>query len=214
MKNITLVFFIITFAGISTIFAQANKVETAKRVEQTNKLVKPIEAYVKTIEDLVEKEGKPHIIIADVADYNDSEKAVWKKYASEEEFEKSRETEEAYTIAYIWKKDGKIVQVNFTYSSPSGDWVEYYFQTYREDGTLAKVDRELRTFMGNIIVNRIQIYDEKGKLLNESKNYRDLETQKTVEPTENFQDVEVGKSYMKINELPFAKMLIENKKIK
>jgi hypothetical protein len=56
--------------GISSVFAQANKLETAKRVEQTNKLVKPIEADAKTIEDFVEKEEKPHIVIADVSDYN------------------------------------------------------------------------------------------------------------------------------------------------
>jgi hypothetical protein len=103
------------------------------------------------------------------------------------------------------------VQVNFTYSSPSGDWVEYYFQTYRTDGSLAKVDRELRTFMGDIIVNRIQIYDETGKLLKETKNYRNLATQKTIKPTDNYQDVEVGQTYLQISKLPFADTLVEKK---
>jgi hypothetical protein len=212
MKKICFIILAITFLSLTTVFAQANKLETAKRVEQTDKLVKPIEVYVKTIEDLVEREEKPHLVIADVSDYNKDENPVWKQYASEAEFEKARETEEAYTIAYIWKKDGKIVQVNFTYSSPSGDWVEYYFQTYRADGSLAKVDRELRTFMGDIIVNRIQIYDETGKLLKETKNYRNLDTQKMIAPTDNYEDVEVGQAYLQVNKLPFADML--NKKTK
>ena len=211
MKINSLIFSVILFLGISNVFAQANKIETAKRVEQTNKLAKPIEDYAKTIEDFVEKEGKPHLVIADVSDYSKDENPVWKKYASETEFEKARETEEAYTIAYIWKKDSKIVQVNFTYSSPSGDWVEYYFQTYRADGSLAKLDRELRTFMGDIIVNRIQIYDETGKLIKETKNYRNLDTKKTIKPTDNYQDVEAGQTYLQINKLPFANLLAEKK---
>lgn len=211
MKKFNLLIAILFIAVQTTfIFAQKpNKVETAKRVEQTNKLVKPIETYVKSIEDFVEKEGKPHLIFADVADYNESEKPVWKKFASEDEFEKSRETEEAYTIAYIWKKNKKIVQVNFTYSSPSGDWVEYYFQTYREDGTLAQSNREYRTFMGDVIVNKIQIFDAKGKLLKETTTYRNLDTGKTIKPTENYQNVEAGQAYMKISDLPFAEMLKE-----
>ena len=122
MKKFSLAFLAIILFALPAVFAQANKLETAKRVEQTDKLVKPVEAYAKTIEDFVEKEMKPHLVIADVSDYNESDKPIWKDRTFEEESEKPSEAgEEAYTIAYIWKKDGKVVATNFTYSSPSGD---------------------------------------------------------------------------------------------
>jgi hypothetical protein len=213
MKKLNLaVFAILLFiAQASVVFAQENKVETTKRKEQTDKLIKPIEAYVKTIEDFVDKEKKPHIVIADISDYNKADQPIWRKYDSEEEFEKAREVTESYNIAYIWKKNGKVVQVNFTYSSPSGDWVEYYFQTYRPDGTLAKVEREMRTFLGDIIITRTQIYNEKGKLLKEAKNYRDLNTGKPVKATDNYQSVDAGEVYKKTSDLPFVKLLAGKK---
>ncbi len=208
MKQLNLAILAIILLAVPAVFAQkAVKPKTSTEGLQTAKLVQSVEVYVKTIEDFVEKEGKPHLVIADVADYNEAEEAVWKKFASEAAFEKSRETEESYTIAYIWKKDGKPVQINFTYSSPSGDWAEYFFQTYREDGTLAKVNRELRTFLGDVIVNRIKLFDEKGKLLKETVTYRNLETGKPIKPTDNFMNVEAGQIYMKTSDLPFASIL-------
>ncbi len=208
MKKLNLAILVIAFFTLqsSLIFAQANKLVTAKRVKQTDKKVKPIEAYAKKIENFVKAEKKPHLVIADVSDFNKDEKPIWKKYASEAEFEKARETQESYEIAYIWNKNNKPVAVNFTYSSPSGDWAQYVYYIFREDGSVARADRELRTFMGDIIVNRIYIYDETGKLLKETKTFRDLETQKPVKATKNFQDMDV-KIYKSINTLPFASML-------
>jgi hypothetical protein len=207
---------LIIIAGIVLLFqsaivlAQGNKPVTAKRAGQTDKLVKPIEAYARKIEAFVKSEGKPHVIVADVSDYNKSDKAVWKKYTSEDELEKARETEESYTIAYNWKKDGKLVATNFTYSSPSGDWAEYVYYIFREDGSTARAERELRTFMGDLIVNRIYIYDEKGKLLKQTKTFRDLETQKPVKPTDDFQDMEM-EIYKSKDNLPFIEILSDGK---
>lgn len=189
--------------------ASANKpckFEEEKNSVDSDGQVKQIEAYAKTIQAFVEKEQKPHLVIADVADYNNAEKAIWKMFKSEEEFEEARETEEAYEIAYIWKKDGKIVAANFTYSSPSGDWAQYVYYVFREDGSTARADRELRTFLGDIIVNRIHIYDEAGKLLKETKTFRDLATQEPVKANENFQDIDVD-IYKNVKNLPFASML-------
>lgn len=188
-------------------FAQANKLETAKRVEQTEKLVKPVEDYAKTIADFVEKTGKPHLIIADVSDYNEAEKPLWKKFASEDEFEKARETTEAYTIAYIWQKDGKTVAVNFTYSSPSGDWAQFVLNTYRADGTLAKIDSRLNTFYGDATILRTFYFDAKGKKLKETVKYQDLQSDETFDPkTREFYDQDV-KIYKTVNALPFANLL-------
>lgn len=163
------------------------------------------ESYAATVLKFVEKESKPHLVITDVADFSEAEEAEWQTYASEEEFENAGV--ESYTTAYIWKKDGRVVQVNFTYSSPSGDWAEYFLHTYRPDGSVARVERDFRTFLGDVIVNTIWLYDPLGKTLGEKKTFRDLNTQNEIKPTDNYMDVEFGKPYLKISELPFAALL-------
>lgn len=164
--------------------------------------LKDTEAYVASIVSFVEKEGEPHMILADVSDYNQGSEPVWKKYDSIKDFENAREEEESYTIAFIWKKDGKTVAVNFTYSSPSGDWAHYVSYVFRADGSAASVKRELRTFMGDLVVIRISMYDEKGTELKSSKKFLDLETEKPLAEPKDFQDVDVP-VYKKLSELPF-----------
>lgn len=187
--------------------AQTKKLETAETDAQTSKLVKQIEAYAETIADFVEKQGKPHLIIADVSDYTEAKKPVWKKFASEDEFEKARETTEAYTIAYIWQKGGKTVAVNFTYSSPSGDWAHFIVNTYRADGTLAKTDSRLNTFYGDAAILRTFYFDAKGKKLKETVKYQDLQSDQPFDPkTRDFFDQE-AQIYKNVNGLPFANLL-------
>lgn len=164
------------------------------------------DAYVKKIKDFISAAGAPHMIFADVADYNNAEKPVWKRFDSEEEFEKAREDEESYETAYIWKKDGKVVAANFTYSSPSGDWVQYVYYVFRADGSTARADRNLRTFMGDIIVDRIYTYDKNGKLVGETKSFRDLNTGNPIKKPESFIDMDV-EIFKTTGDLPFASMI-------
>jgi hypothetical protein len=163
-------------------------------------------AYVKSVNEYALKQGSPDLIIADVSDYNEDSKPVWKKYSSEEELENSREEEESYTIAYVWFQDRLPTAVNFTYSSPSGDWALYVEYVFRTDGSAAGIRRELRTFQGNIAVTNISFLDEKGKLLKETTEFADLETQKPVPPTKNYADIDVD-IYKRVSDLPFAAML-------
>lgn len=162
-----------------------------------------VEAYVASVNAFAEKEGEPHVIFADVSDYNEGSKAVWKKYDSLKDFENSREEEESYTIAFVWKKEDKIVAVNFTYSSPSGDWAHYVEYVFRPDGSAAGVRKELRTFLGDLIVIRTTLFDEKGVELKSTKEFLDLESEKPVKPTDSFQDIDVP-LYKKTADLPFA----------
>ncbi len=194
MKNKTSILFAIILLTLTNAFAQSNKLETAK-------LVKPIEAYAKTIEDFVEQTDKPHMFFASVSDRK-LEKTLWIEYDSVEAFEKADVV--SYETVAVWKKDEKIVYASFAYSSESGDWVEYYSQTYRGDGTLAKLDRELRTFNGGVIVSRIKIFDKDGKLLSESISFRDLSTNKPLKESDaNYMNVEAGTMYQKTSDLPF-----------
>ena len=204
MKKLALVFFAINLIAVSTIFAQSNNSAVVKDYLKKEDKVMLLEYYAKKIESFVTKEGKPHVIFADIADYNKADKPIWKKYNSEAEFEKARDTNESYTIAYIWKKDGKNVLTSFTYSSPSGDWAEYYFHTYLNNGTLAKSVKELRTFVGDVIVTESKIYDHNGVVLKKTKTFVDLNTKKKIKESDaNYQKMDVGTIYKNVSALPF-----------
>jgi len=189
--------FLIFAVSILPIAAQTNK----------NASIRRIDAYVKTIDAFVGKK-KPHLIFADISDYNDDGKAKWRKFASEKTLEKFRAQSETYTVAYNWRKNGKLVESNFTLFSPSGDWAQYDFHYFRADGTLAKTASELRTFYGDLIVLRDFYYDNKGKLIRQKTRYRDLNTKKPVTKPKDidFSDSEV-KIYKTVRQLPFSRLI-------
>lgn len=193
-------------AKISTLFliiffCQFVSAQTGKKAE-----IKRIDAYRKTLDSFVKKHKGPHFVFADVSDDNRN-KPQWRRYNSEKEFEKARENFESYNIAYVWRKNGKTVMANFTFSSPSGDWSHYVFHYFREDGTLAKVEARLNTFYGNLTVLRNFYFNRQGKLLRKMTKYLDLETQKPKNPAkEEFYDNEV-KIFKKTSKLPFNFLL-------
>jgi len=176
---------------------------------QTNKKaeIKRIETYVKSVEASTKRSKKPHLIFADISDYNDDAKQKWRKFASVKALEKFRERNEAYTIVYNWRKNGKIVQSNFTLFSPSGDWAQYDFHYFRANGTIAKIASELRTFVGDLIVLRDLYFNENGKLIRQRTRYRDLRSEKPVRKPKDQDyktDVEI---YKTVRRLPFAKLV-------
>ncbi|NNE68539.1 MAG: hypothetical protein HKN33_18375 [Pyrinomonadaceae bacterium] len=202
MKLGTLFSIVIASLLLASPLAAQNKHDVAKRIQETAKKLAPIRAYVKSVQKDVQKKGVPDTVVADISDYNNSEKPEWKTYESAHAYE--TDERESYTTAFIWKKEGRITQVNFTYSSPSGDWAQYVFHTYYPNGKAAKIDRELRTFLGDVIVNRVSYYDKKGKAVAENVTYRDLETKKLIRKPESFMDME-AEIYMNSSDLPFSK---------
>jgi len=203
MKRLALFFFVIFAFSLLPVAAQTGK----------NAELKRIDAYVKTIDRFVKKNKKPHAIFADTSDYNDDGKAKWQKFASEKALEKFREESgETYTIAYNWLQKGRIVRSNFTLFSPSGDWAQYVYHSFRADGSLALVESEMRTFNGDLIIIQDFYFDRAGKLLKKTTRYRDLRTNKPIRATKKFleengnfsDDVEY---YKKTSKLPFAGLL-------
>lgn len=208
MKKLCLILFVLTFFAFqsSLVFAQTNKKAELKRIE----------AYCKTVDAFTKRYKNPQLIFADTSDYNENSKPKWRKFASEKTLEKFRETTETYSIAYNWRKNGKIIKSNFTLFSPSGDWANYVYHYFREDGTLAQAESEMRTFNGDLIIIQDFYYDRKGKLLKKTIKYLDLQTQKPITPTKEFlenngnfsDDVEY---YKKTSKLPFANLLRRRK---
>ncbi len=191
-------FFVICAFSFQRSAAQANKTAEIKRID----------SYVKTLDAFVKRNKRPQLIFADTSDYNENNKPKWRKFASEKTLEKFRETAETYTIAYNWRRNGKLVQSNFTLFSPSGDWAQYDYYYFRADGTIAKIASELRTFYGDLIVLRNLYFDGKGRLLRQTIRYRDLNTKKPVKKPkdEDYQSTDV-KIFKTVRQMPFAKLL-------
>ena len=111
--------------------------------------LRKIDALARSIDRAV-KVDQGKVIVADVADF-DKDKAEWKLFDSENELEKFREKKnETYTIAYNWKRSGRVIASNFTLFSSSGDWTKYVLHYFRTDGSVGLVRSELRTFYVNL----------------------------------------------------------------
>lgn len=202
-KRSFLIIALLLFGFQNLSFAQTNKKAEIRRIE----------AYCKTIDAFVKRNKTPHLVFADISDYNDDSKEKWRKFASAKALEKYRETTaETYKIAYNWRKNGKLIHSAFTLSSASGDWAQYVYHYFRTDGTLAKVKSELRTFYGDLIVLQTLHFDKKGRLLRKTIQYKDLRTGKPTKPEKEYlegtTDFVGGKDYFKkVSKLPFAKLL-------
>lgn len=201
LNKIYIIFFMLLMCG----FVSA---QTGKKTELTG-----IVTYCKQVDKFIKKNKSPQLVFADTADYNENDKPKWRKFASEKALEKFRETTaETYSISYNWLKNGKIVKSNFTLFSPSGDWAEYIFHCFREDGTLAKTEQELRTFNEDLILIQNFYFNRKGKLQKKTIRYLDLRSKKPIQPTKQFLNeikdyILQADYYKKTSELPFAKLL-------
>jgi len=198
MKKILLILFIFICSGF--VFAQADKT-----VE-----VKTIDAYVKKIDALVKRNKGPQLVFADTSQ---TARTKWRQFASEKALEKFREKTETYEIIYAWQQTGKIVETSTTLFSGSGDWVHYIYHYFREDGTLAKVETDLRSFYGDIIIEQEFYYDKNGKQLKKAVRYRDLKTKKfkKVDPKSDYLSLAKFDTYKTTRKLPFAHLLKKKK---
>lgn len=159
-----------------------------------------INSYAQQIDQYIKRH--PKRIFANVVSETD-EADHWREFKTVAKLENS---ETAFDeSAHVWQKAGKVVAVQFTFSSQSGDWVQYVNYYFRADGTLAKLHSRLNTFHGNLSVIRDKFYDAGGRLLQTSTRYLDLKSQKPTK-SRDFMDAEIP-LYLKARELPFYKLL-------
>lgn len=170
--------------------------------------VRKIDAYAKTVGALAKKAGKPDLIFADTSDYEESDrKPAWRRFESEEELTKFREeTKETYALAFVWQRDGKPVLANFTIFSPSGDWAQYDFHYFRADGSVAKIESELRTFYGEFSLKRDVWFSAAGKQISSRRGYYTLETGKPIRKPKVAFETEIDR-YKRATDLPFYSLL-------
>jgi hypothetical protein len=170
--------------------------------------VAEIDRYVRSVKKVTNSSRK--VVVADTADY-DQKKSKWTRFASDKALDGYRKKNETYSIAYNWKNGGKVVATNFTDFSPSGDWTQYTFHYFRPDGTVAKVEAELRTFYGDWIVKRNYYFDTSGRQIKKTSSYFNLNTNKPKRPTDDVTSDTSGPFkvtvYKNVRKLPFASLL-------
>lgn len=171
--------------------------------------VKSIDAYAATIKAFTAKRSTPKLVFADVSDENSDAPSKYQKFASAKALEKHRDLSEVYSIAYVWQKKGKTVAANFTLSSPSGDWVKYNYHLFRADGTLAMVESDYRTFMGDFVVIRKRYFDTAGKEIHKTVKIQDLKTRRPKKAPSGIMgdDPDEVDYYLTTAGLPFADIL-------
>jgi hypothetical protein len=170
--------------------------------------INEIDAYVKTVDGIVKRRRNPDRVFADTADMNSS-REKWRRFASIKALDRFRKRSETYSISYNWLSAGKIVASNFTLFSASGDWAKYVNHYFRPDGTLARVDTDYRTFMGDFVVLRSRYFDPKGNQISSSVKYLDLTTRKPKDAGEGVMgdDPKEVEYYLKTSKLPFARLM-------
>jgi hypothetical protein len=178
------------------------------KAQSTSSQTLTIDRYVSSLSKLRRK--APTYVFADVADY-EAKAPKWEKFRSEAALEKHRDGgSEAYTIAYVWAKNGKVVGTNVTHFSPSGDWTEYVYSYYRPDGSLARADVDFRTFYGDLMILQKVYFDAAGKVIKRTKKSMDLMTRKPKKAGADFtpdSELMSGDFYRTTAGLPFASMV-------
>jgi hypothetical protein len=170
--------------------------------------VKKIDAYVKTVDAVRNKLKKPSLIFGDTAS-TESDTEKWQKFASVKALETFRTRNEVYDIAYNWVTRGNIVQSTFTLSSQSGDWAKYNDHYFRADGSLAMIESDYRTFLGNFMVVRRRYFDKTGKQIHMTAKFLDIRSKKPKKHTDGVMgdDPDEVDYYLRTAKLPFAALL-------
>ncbi len=174
--------------------------------------VRSIDAYSKKIDAFTSANKRAVVVIADTSDYTDqNSKAKWRKFASEKALETFRDKTEVYNVALNWLRGGKVIASNMTLSSPSGDWAKYVYHYFREDGTLARVKIDYRTFQGDFLILQNRYFDRNGKLLKKTTAYQDLQTHKPKKPGKDYAGSNASflaeDIYKTTVKLPFARVI-------
>ena len=183
---------------VSFVFAQPGSLVTSTQID----------AYAKKVSGYTDHHRKAAIAFANTASYDSSDEN-WEKMGSWDDLDKYTADHDTYGMALVWKQNGKVTAVNFTYTSPSGDWNDYVDHYFRPDGSLALVTSEFRTFTNNCVAKQRFYFDRKGKQIKKAVSYSDLYTGRRKAPCLS-EDTLKFTYYTTVSKLPFAALLSSN----
>lgn len=168
--------------------------------------VSAIESYVREVDRFIKGNPKSLRIYADVSSGTEKSPDEWREFKNEKEREVADTGDNLNENAYVWLREGKVVEAKFTFQSPSRDWVHYVTYYFRENGSLAKMEAQLNTFYGNMSVIRERWYNAEGKLLRSASRYLDIRGGKRKKPDKDFIDEPIP-FYRRAENLPFYRLL-------
>ena len=162
-----------------------------------------IDRLVKSLNDQVKGSDARMRIIANVAD--DGKPDDWREFKSDEDRSRlDNGTNLNDNFSIVQNETG--TWLDTMYQSPSRDWAQYVTYYFRLDGTLAKMETELRTFFGEMIAIRNRWFAPMGSELKIEREYNDLSTGKPAEPGDDFYDIKEP-VYLRLDQLPVYKMI-------
>ncbi len=201
----SLLLFSVCTATTTTVAARASLSSSSLNPTE----VAAIESYSQQLDRSVRRGAFKGRYFADVSSQEaENAQPQWREFNNKRALDRAWSDGKTYTSAIIWLKAGRTpVVTDFTLSSPSGDWKHDVTNYYRDDGTLAKTQAELRTFYGDVIVLRTRYYSPEGKLLSEKTRYLDLTTRKPKKVKEGDFMNQEPPVYAKTSSLPFYSLL-------
>ncbi|MBI3910644.1 MAG: J domain-containing protein [Armatimonadetes bacterium] len=116
-------------------------------------------------------------------------------------------------LANVYVRSGAVVVSYCLLDSASGDWAHYITYYYRRDGTLAKLDSELRDLAYARVVIRTRYYGADGTLIASETRYFDIHTRRRKKPSAELrQDLALpGRAiliYERAGDLPFYELVV------
>jgi hypothetical protein len=152
--------------------------------------VAAIDSLCKRIEKASEKLPLQKFFIA--------EGASWARDPSPDEV-----FEEAANVARLASGEWMVYT---TATSDSGDWVQYVNYTFGKNGRLVKLERDLRTFIGNMQIIETLYYGCSGEQIKRSIKSLDRETKAPAKPGPEFEDRSFVR-YSAVHRLPFYHLI-------
>ena len=164
--------------------------------------VQLIDRYCKEVDRYVRAHPSAFVNVRQGSGVNNAGNGKWRRWPKA----RSAEAVDSNGDARLWRRNGKIIFVTFLFQSGSRDWALYVNNYYRPDGTIAKIDSELRTFYGDVSVERDWLYRPDGSLVSFDARCFKLSGHEPAQIDDNFIDKSVP-LYQTVAHLPFQRLL-------
>ena len=139
----------------------------------------------------------------------------WKQFTDEGEWQHWTEADgnDNYGAAFVWLRDGKVAQANFTFQTPSYDWANLANYCFWPNGIVASAETTLNDLNSDVSVHRVRLYSPDGAQLKTEEAARVLSTKRPIRIPEEIIEAERNDtsnsgfrnpSYKSTAELPFA----------
>jgi hypothetical protein len=172
--------------------------------------IRGIRAYCLDLEQFATKQQSAKLIFGEVCSGiscgDGNAPSHWRQFLDETSWRDAGGEDGLDNAAFVWIRADRSIQVNFTFQSGSGDWVNYANYCFRPDGSLAMVKSTLNTFYGEMTVERENLYSPEGTRLDKRIRFLDLRSKKLKKPSANFVDNKPP-VFKNISNLPFYSLL-------